>query len=354
MQLLHPDQLRSIERHLEHRLDDAFAGQGLDAMARMIHGYVMSGGKRVRPQLAVWTYLMSGDLDAELSLDAHAPALLDMAAAWEMFHAFLLVHDDIIDGAETRRDQAALHRTLASLDSDSPVFGRNLAIVAGDLLYTASMRLVHDLDVDAETHRRLLKLFGRVSMQTGFGQAIDIVQSHLPMDLVEEETLLREYLLKTAVYTFEGPMLSGAILAGLDAAAQDAISRYALSLGQAYQLHNDLIDLCAPAHEGSDLVQGKRTVTIVRHRGGIDEAARSDLDGKLLTIAHANGHAIELAESLRQELLDADITGPTRKLIDELLDTSATAAADPSLPPTLATGMTGLLGLLRTRYFATV
>jgi geranylgeranyl diphosphate synthase type I len=340
------DQLQKIESHLSRLLARIFAADGLAPVNELIRSYVLSGGKRIRPQLCVWTCQQSAG-------NRLLPAsLLDLACGWELFHAFLLAHDDIIDNADTRRDQPSLHRQLAALDGNTKQFGVNLGIVAGDLMFSAAMQLWHDLDLPADVYRAELKLFSRIASLTGFGQAIDICQSHGGWDAVDEQVLLREYHWKTAAYTFEGPMLSAAILAGVSDEAQAAISRFALALGQAYQLQNDLLDLSRPAHDGGDLVQGKRTVTLIRARAALPDDRRARFDQRLAELRHANGGAVALAESLRAELRESGAVEQTQVLIDEFLTTSERAARDAALPPSLATAMTALLESLRAQYFS--
>jgi geranylgeranyl diphosphate synthase type I len=227
----------------------------------------------------------------------------------------------------------------------------NLAIVGGDLLFTAALSLLHDLNLPGERYREVLRLFSRVAATTGFGQAIDIVQGHVPLDAVREEELLREYHWKTAAYTFEGPMLSGAVAAGACKSAQEAISRFSLALGQAYQLQNDLIDLAAPAHEGCDLVQGKRTITLIRARAGLAESQRAGFDARLAAATRGGDEGIAIAESLRQELLDRGAIAATADVVSKLLLDSEAAASEPSLPQSLRTGLHHLLQSLRAAYF---
>ena len=381
MKLLRDDDLATLEAHLRRVLSRTFAPTetpneegwtaGVSPLRDAIAAYVLHGGKRLRPQLCLWTWRwavgggrwVAGGEDrpaagrsASSLPTAHCPppsALLDLACGWELFHAFLLVHDDIIDGADRRRDRPSLHRHLQSLDSDSARFGMNLGIVAGDLLFSAAMRLWHEVDLPDAQYRPALRLFSRIASTTGFGQAIDIVQGHVPIGEVRETTLLREYHWKTAAYTFEGPMLTAAVLAGLGEGACAAIGRYALALGQAYQLQNDLADLLAPSHEGCDLVQGKRTVTLVRARAAMSGADRKMLDGRLDALGIASGReGVWLAESLRRDLLTAGAAGRTQALIDDFLKTAETAAADGELPEGLSTGLSGLLAALRQGYFA--
>lgn len=350
MKLVRDADFEQIDRHLGRRLDTLLVdADGLAPLKRAIRDYVLAGGKRVRPQLCVWTYdRIVGPADRP----GTAEALLDVACGWELFHAFLLAHDDIIDESDVRRDQPALHRQLAALDSNCPKFGKNLALVAGDLLFSAAMRLWHELDVPGDAYKALLRLFSRVASTTGFGQAIDICQSHVPIDQVREEVLLREYHWKTAAYTFEGPMLSGAILAGANDVTLSAISTYALALGQAYQLQNDLIDLASPIHEGCDLVQGKRTVTLIRARASLPEKRRGAFDQQVEDLRHANGHTAELADRLRRDLLDSGAADRTRELVADFLTQSAAAAARPGLPDELRIGLGDLLAALRAQYFA--
>ena len=396
MKLLCDKDLAGLETHLRRVLDrtlatglataesaieSAIESPGVSPLRDAIAAYVLHGGKRLRPQLCLWTYRCAvggsekvvdrEELRAASSLPTtYSPPptpLLDLACGWELFHAFLLVHDDIIDGADRRRDRPSLHRHLQSLDSDSARFGMNLGIVAGDLLFSAAMRLWHEVDLPDAQYRPALRLFSRIASTTGFGQAIDIVQGHVPIDEVREATLLREYHWKTAAYTFEGPMLTAAVLAGLGEGACAAIGRYALALGQAYQLQNDLADLLAPSHEGSDLVQGKRTVTLVRARAAMTAADRRTLDGRLKSLDDLSGggrevgqhggrdaarEGVRLAESLRRDLLGAGAAGRTQALVDDFLRTAETAAADRELPPGLSSGLGGLLGALRKGYFA--
>jgi geranylgeranyl diphosphate synthase type I len=361
LKLISDADLSRIDDHLAGLIDRLLDADGLSRVKDVVRWYVLDGGKRVRPQLCIWTWEMSRQSsvarrEEEIDLPPTAvrelpPALLDVACGWELFHAFLLAHDDIIDEAETRRDRPALHRQLAALDSNCPKFGKNLAIVAGDLLFSASMRLWHELEVPVEQYRPLLRLFSRVASTTGFGQAIDICQSHVPIDQVCERTLLREYHWKTAAYTFEGPMLSGAIMAGADEARQSAISRYALALGQAYQLQNDLIDLASPVHDGCDLVQGKRTVTLVRARSAMSEARRRDFDRKIEDLERANGHTAALAAELQRELIACGAADRTRELVCDFLYEASTAADDPALPAALREGMRRLLESLQRQYF---
>jgi geranylgeranyl diphosphate synthase, type I len=363
LKLLSADQLQLIDIHLCGLLERIFHAEGLSALNRAISQYVLGGGKRLRPQLCLWTFGQCiskppGGGGSAAPAGREAPALphfesgvLDLGCAWEIFHAFLLAHDDIIDDAALRRDRPTLHRQLAGLDGHSARFGTHLGIIAGDLLFSGAMRVFHELECPAEMYRRQVRLFSRIACLTGFGQAIDICQSHAPIDTVSEELLLREYHWKTAAYTFEGPMLSGAIAAGVDEAAHEPISQFALAMGQAYQLQNDLLDLQQAAHPGCDLAQGKRTISLLRARAAMNDARREKFDRRLDQLQHGNGRTVALAESIRQELCESGAVAQTRRVVEQYLDRARSSSNHSALPPVLRAGMGGLLKSIEKQYF---
>ncbi len=351
MTFISQSHLQSIEGHLAGRLAELLTADGpetsnLDALAQRVSGYVLRGGKRIRPQLCVWSYLAAGGTTVDTNV-------LDVASAWEIFHAFLLVHDDLIDVADTRRQTPSLHRQLQSLDHDSPAFGENLAIVAGDLLFGVSIRLLAEMNIDPAVQVQLLRLFSRIACTTGFGQAIDIFQSKEPLNGVSETVLMREYDWKTAAYTFEGPLLSGAILAGASTATQSTLSRFARAIGQAYQLQNDLADLSQPAHDGCDLIQGKRTVTLMHARAGMTADRRQMFDSQLDALATANGQAVAQAETLRMQVRRSGAIEMTGQTIHKLLGEARSSAADSAICPSLSLLLIGLTDSLEKCYFAT-
>ncbi len=327
-------------------------GDGMDAMRRVITTYVMQSGKRVRPQLVVWVWRV---LNPTQPLPR---GVLDMACVWELFHAFLLVHDDLIDESDLRRGLPALHCRLAELEggNGAKIFGSNLAIVAGDLLFSGSLRVLHELAVPPAELLPLMRLFSDVACLTGLGQAIDIAQGHLAWDAVDEQVLLREYHWKTAAYTFDGPMRSGAMLAGLCDAGLMRLREFAMSLGQAYQVHNDLLDLAQPADAGCDLVQGKRTLTLAAHRKQCGDTRAFDrLAGIAADAQCPLADRLVAAESLREQVLTGPGYAQTRRIIDGLLATSAAAAADEgTLGSRLSAALRALLKQLASGYFATV
>ncbi|MEM7807803.1 MAG: polyprenyl synthetase family protein [Planctomycetota bacterium] len=354
MQLLSADHQQRLEAHLHRRTREVLGARSaaeVDPLRSTVADYALDRtGKRVRPQLVCWTALAGGvgDLD---------DVLLDVAAGWELFHAFLLAHDDIIDQAGVRRSRPSLHKRLATIDGQTDLTGEHLGIVAGDMLFAAAMRLwlsVTRCSSQKSRAKTLLETTGRISMETGVGQASDIVTGRMPLDRVTPELVLDGYRDKTAAYTFEGPMLSGAILAGLDAKACDCLSQFAIAIGQAYQVHNDLLDLATPLHEGSDLLQGKRTLPLVYAFSDADDATRQTLVALLNASTNTDAALSDRqasAESLRQQLGDAGAMTRARSTCAALLDTAAEAARHCDVPASLQTALSELLEQLRVGYF---
>ena len=345
MKLLRPDQLDLIDRRLRQVIRQRFDAPEVAPMREHVLAYVLHGGKRIRPQLTIWLWQLLAGRDVDEAGADGGAAVLDAACAWELFHAFLLAHDDIIDNSDTRRGADALHRRLAALDGNTKRFGINMGIVAGDLLYSLAGGLMHDLPgLEPARHLRVLRAFGEVARVTGFGQAVDIVSGHVELGDVDEAALMREYGWKTAAYTFEGPMLTAALLAGSDEATLGRIRRYAMALGRAYQLHNDLLDLSTPVtDEGGDLLEGKRTLTLVRARRSVP-----DLDRRMSELRGSP----DRAEALRQDLLASGAIDETRGLIQDCVRDSADACDD--LPDPLQSGMRELLTQIDRRYLSTI
>lgn len=210
--------------------------------------YVMEGGgKRVRPVALLLTAEAFGGLEA-------AKAALPAALAVEVFHNFTLVHDDIMDRAETRRGRPTVHVH----------WDEATAILAGDLLFG----LAHDLLAQApvEDATSLTRVFYEAVAALCEGQALDLAFERREsvtvadyLDMIDRKT---GALLELALHF-------GGRIGGASAADCDALRRAGVALGRAFQIQDDLLDLTAEADGwgksiGGDLVEGKRTFLLLR------------------------------------------------------------------------------------------
>lgn len=199
---------------------------------------VAAGGKRLRPALML---LIASAYGAEMS------RLIPAAAATELIHTAGLVHDDIIDRADTRRGAP----TLNSL------FDSGTVILIGDYLFAQAARIA------AETgSARVMAIFGQILTEITDGQLSEIFKAHDP-DQTRDDYERRIYG-KTASL-FAGSAEIAGVLCDAPPEAVAALRRYGANLGLAFQIVDDVLDLQQTSEDlgkpaGSDLRQG--TVTL--------------------------------------------------------------------------------------------
>jgi geranylgeranyl diphosphate synthase type I len=207
--------------------------------------FVLRNGKSIRSSLFIIAY--SGFAERA------APRLYRSAAALELAHDFVLIHDDIIDRAEMRRGAPALHcrinEYIRRLPIASTVRGEDLSLVMGDILYALAMR--EFLSIKAEPRRimRALRIFLDTGFLTGHGQFAELVSGFRSIADITKAEIYRTYDLKTAGYTFAGPLAAGALLGGASPARADTLFRAGMQLGRAFQIRNDLLDI----YQGNNL-----------------------------------------------------------------------------------------------------
>ncbi len=223
--------------------------------------FALRGGKRIRPRLSLASYrIVAGRLDSP-----PRPVWL-ASASLELFHAFMLVHDDLIDGSLTRRDHLALHEAIR-LDAGQPdtPAGRktaaDLGLLSGDLLCALGMRMLSRSGLDDARMAKAQRLVADILLETGLGEALDVLYGGCPLEHLSEPHLVDAYVRKTARYSISGPLVLGATLAGAPSALLRALRRFGDLLGFGYQLQNDLDALEGPptGSEHPDLDGGKRT-----------------------------------------------------------------------------------------------
>ena len=237
-----------------------------------------SGGKRLRPMLVLVAHRGVHGAD-----DVQA---LELAVAFELLHTAFLLHDDVIDGDEVRRgvpnvvgEFGADARRRAISATKAEQWGRTAAILAGDLLIHYSQSLVARLDVDQPTRVALLDVLDHGVFVTAAGELADVAYS-----VGVTEPRLTDALdmteRKTAAYSFEAPLIAGAILGGAHRECIRALAEYGRLLGVAFQLGDDLLGTFGA--EGvtgksvvNDLREGKET-PLVSFARATDEWARVD------------------------------------------------------------------------------
>jgi geranylgeranyl diphosphate synthase type I len=278
-----PDGLASWRRQFQGHFEDALrelqgrfsARPGLVSTWSALHEFLSTEGKRVRPLL----FLASHQLFSEPPAAPPSAAVYRVGCALELFHTFALVHDDIIDGSHSRRGQPTLHRRLSSgADTRS---GENLALVLGDILFgfTVENFLLPGLNPARAT--AALRYFTSIAQDTGLGEALELALLRRPLDHVTEDDILNTYYLKTSRYTFEAPLLVGAILAGAPEPVLLSLHDFARPLGLAFQIENDLHEIgllpTGATELAYDLRAGVKTLFLKRYHDALRPADAASL-----------------------------------------------------------------------------
>ncbi|TLM81581.1 polyprenyl synthetase family protein [Pseudarthrobacter sp. NamE2] len=249
---------------------------------------LVTGGKRLRALMCYWGWRGAGG-------HAGAGEVVSAGAALELFQAAALIHDDIIDRSDTRRGGPSVHRRFSQLHGeqgwalDSERFGQAAAILAGDLCLSFSEEAFTDIGERAASGSRARLIFNLMRAEVMAGQYLDILEEVAgPMRdragaVSRAQSIIR---FKSAKYSTEHPLALGGALAGASDDLLRGYSAFALPLGEAFQLRDDVLGvfgdpLATGKPAGDDLREGKRTVLVAL---ALDQAAPSEsafLDARL-------------------------------------------------------------------------
>lgn len=299
--------------------------------------FTLAGGKRIRAALVAAGYRCFGP-------EPDDDRLLAGGAAVEVLHAFLLAHDDVFDRDATRHGQPTLHQFFRDdiaaryPAADASRYGTSLAILAGDVAAMLAYDVLAQAPVAPERLVQATQVLARVALETGYGEALDVLAELEPQ--VDEARVLLIHRYKTAKYSIEGPLHIGAILAGADAAHLTALSEFAVPLGIAYQLRDDTLGVFGSEQltgkaVGADLREGKRTLLSVHGLRGPHGAALRTLVGnphldavgvrraqRLLrdggSLAFSEAHSAELQSQAAAILQRLDIRDDARCFLEGL------------------------------------
>jgi geranylgeranyl diphosphate synthase type I len=241
-----------------------------DELARVIE----AGGKRLRPVFCYWGFLAGGGEDGE--------PIVRAAASLELLHTFAIIHDDVMDRSARRRGQTATHVWMAA-DGDAHT-GVSAAILAGDLALSLSDELFCEAGFPAERFLAGFRWYNRMRTEVVAGQYLDLVASKGPAPA--EATVRRIARLKSGGYTVEKPLLIGAALAGSAPEIEAALSTFGATLGEAFQLRDDVLGAFGdPVETGKDadgdLREGKRTLLVARALAACSRKERAFIEAHL-------------------------------------------------------------------------
>ncbi len=310
---------------------------------------LLSGGKRLRPAFCYWGWRGAGGADG--------PEVVHAAAALELFQAAALVHDDVMDGSDTRRGMPAAHRRLAALHrgnawvGSADRFGEAGAILLGDLFLSWSDEVLVGSGLADEQLRRGRGTFDLMRTQLMGGQYLDMLeQARAATDGSSVERARTVIRYKSAKYSVEHPLVLGGCLAGAAPEQLAAYSAYGLPLGEAFQLRDDVLGVFGDPAEtgkpaGDDLREGKRTVLVAM---ALEDAspAQAAAVRRHLGDPHLDGHGVQV---LREVLVDTGALARVEQLVDELTEQAEAALEGVQLANDARTVLHGLVGAATAR-----
>ena len=252
------------------------------------------GGKRLRPVLLLLSHNLFSD-----KIEAALPA----AVAIEVFHNFTLLHDDIMDKADVRRNQPTVHKQ----------FDENSAILSGDAMAFLSYKYL--LEKKSENLVDVIELFSKTAIEVCEGQQFDMDFENR-LDVTESE-YLNMIRLKTAVL-LACSLKAGALLAGATTEVANQLYAYGINLGLAFQLQDDLLDSFGDQKTfgkkiGGDILSNKKTYLIIKAL----ENSSGDLKYNLLNwINKKDFVAEEKIEAVKNIYTQLNIKTLTQQKID--------------------------------------
>jgi geranylgeranyl diphosphate synthase type I len=255
--------LLAVEQDRWAALDPALVDP-LEALRR----FVQAGGKRLRPAFCFWGFAAAGGDPAD-------PRVIDVGAAYELLHAFALMHDDVMDGSDIRRGRPTTHVESASRHSsagwrgEARRFGEGVAILVGDLAQVYADLLVDEAmnprggpEIAPAGRAEVVAVWHDLRRELILGQYLDVLGT--ARGDRDRATARRISRYKSARYTVERPLALGCALAGGTASVSGELSVYGRPVGEAFQLRDDVLGAFGDAAEtgkpvGQDLREGKPT-----------------------------------------------------------------------------------------------
>lgn len=318
------DQLRSgVNQALDKQLTEYCASissidDQLIPIANSLKDY-LSEGKRFRP-----IFVLIGYLGAHGKINEQVFAA---ASSLEFLQASALIHDDLMDGSDTRRGKPAMHKQ----------FGAAAAILIGDLALVWNEQALHSSGLQSPAVNEIHDIMRTELMA---GQFLDVYEQTQNSFSVERSLKIARY--KSGKYSIERPLHYGAALAAPNDLDNfySIYSEYGLPLGEAFQLRDDLLGVYGDPSEtgkpaGDDLREGKRTALIAFAHDRGDAATKKLIEAKLGTsdiagLADAieeTGaviHVEDLIEKLAEEALGAierdEINSEAKTLLTQMVD----------------------------------
>lgn len=294
--------------------DGDLRGAKVDAAGQILSSFV-DGGKYVRP-----TFMYLGWLSGAQEDDA----ALRASASLELFHAFALMQDDVMDESALRRGRPSAHIRFGrwhqerGLTGSSHRFGESAAVLLGDLCLVWAAKMLRESGLDAAALARGWPRYDDMRIELAIGQFADLVNDANAFPTFEQ--VLDVLRRKSGNYTVRRPLEIGAAMAGCSPEAISALGGYGAAIGEAFQLRDDLLGIAgSPTVTGkpadTDLAAQKATSVVV----AAHQLADAGLRHQLTELMSTTGVGSADAERWRALIIASGAVQWIEQLIDERL-----------------------------------
>lgn len=310
-------ELLNYKKILDEKLAQYFAkklremsavGPSAKNAVKSIRDLVLAGGKRVRAAFMYWGY--RAGRDEKRNEDRNwKEKIIEASMSIELTHIFLLIHDDIIDCDDFRHGIQTIHKKYENLakrfykKTDPKHFGDSMAIVVGDMAAAFGNDIIFNSNFAPEKKQKALSKLQKIVTNTVSGEILDVMLE--AKGWASEKEILEVHRNKTAKYTVEGPLHLGALLAGADEKILKVLSEYAVPIGIAFQIQDDILGAFGNEKKlgkpvCSDLREGKQTLLIAKALKLGDENDRKIIS-KLLGNKNISEREVELFRKVLRE-----------------------------------------------------
>ncbi len=237
---------------------------------------INSGGKRIRPLFLLLSADLCGYKGSNRCL---------LAAIIEAIHTASLLHDDVIDGADTRRGKKASH----------VLWGNQIVILVGDYLYSNALKLAV-----SQKNQKIMEALSEATTRMTEGEILQLHKTADP-DITEAE-YFKIISAKTGILISAACRIGG-ILAGLNSEAETALANFGLKTGIAFQMADDILDYMARQEElgkklGKDLEEGKITMPVIQLLKSVSESERQEVV-EIITASSKNKEVVGQARIIQ-------------------------------------------------------
>jgi len=297
-------------------------GSELDPVSGGIEKFLLESGKRLRPIFAYAGVIGTGTKPTK--------ELISAFASLELIHVCALIHDDVMDGSDTRRGAPSIHKSFEKMHQEKKLvgsatqFGISSAILLGDLALIWSAQMLHKAGLANDQLIKSLPIYDEMRVELMAGQYLDVYEQALGTQSVERSLKVARY--KSGKYTIERPLHFGASLGGASTNLITAYTNYGVPLGQAFQLRDDLLGIFGDPvvtgkPTGDDLREGKRTalMAVTMERASpmqLKELSRNFGDPNLTN---------QQVSTLQSIIVETGAQAHIESMIEELTNTSLSA-----------------------------